>query len=231
MIKKLPSLERGHTQFDWLDSRHSFSFGEYHDPEQMGFRSLRVINEDIVAPGGGFGTHPHRDAEIFTYVIKGSLQHRDSMGNESVIPAGNLQYMSAGSGVQHSEFNASDKEPVHLLQIWLLPNVSGGDPRYAEKEMGTNAKSNTLTPLFSGKESAETVAIRQNAEIAFGKLDPDHRLGLPHGYAYHWIQVVRGNLRILDEKLVAGDGLAIADSPQLVITALEPSEFIVFHLQ
>ncbi|MEO8205433.1 MAG: pirin family protein [Chthoniobacterales bacterium] len=231
MIKKRLSDERGVTKFDWLDGRHTFSFGEYYDPAQMSFRSLRVINEDIVSPGGGFPTHPHRDAEIFTYVIEGALQHQDSMGNESVIKAGNLQYMSAGSGVRHSEFNASKTEPVHLLQIWLLPNVSGGEPRYAEKQMGTDAKENALTTLFAGKGEGSVIPIRQDAGISFGRLDTGSQLALPQTHSHHWIQLIKGELSVLGETLRAGDGLAISNETVIAVKASSPSEFIVFHLE
>ncbi|MEO6053102.1 MAG: pirin family protein [Chthoniobacterales bacterium] len=231
MIKKRLSDERGVTKFDWLDGRHTFSFGEYHDPKEMSFRSLRVINEDIVSPGGGFPTHPHRDAEIFTYVIDGALQHRDSMGNESVIQAGNLQYMSAGSGVRHSEFNASKTDPVHLLQIWLLPNVSGGEPRYAEKQMGRDAKPNALTTLFAGMGSDDVIPIRQNAAIAFGRLDAGAELSLPQTHPHHWIQVIKGELSVLGQTLKAGDGLAISKEQGIAVKASTDTEFIAFHLE
>src|SRR4051812_18971213 len=176
VIVKLPSEARGKTELGWLHSRHSFSFGEYYDPEHMGFRSLRVINDDIVEPGRGFGTHGHRDAEIFSYVIEGELAHEDSMGNGSTIKPGDLQYMSAGSGVQHSEFNPSDKNRVHFLQIWLMPNATGGKPRYAEKTLGAAAKNNALTLLFAPEASDGAVAIRQDARIYFGRLNEGETL-------------------------------------------------------
>src|SRR6266513_989306 len=150
IVAKRPADARGLAEHGWLHSRHTFSFGEYFDPDQMGFRSLRVINDDIVEAGKGFGAHPHRDAEIFSYVIEGELQHKDSMGNGSIINAGDLQYISAGKGLLHSEFNPSRTARVHFLQIWLLPNVRGGEPRYAEKTLGSAALPNTLTLLFSG---------------------------------------------------------------------------------
>src|SRR5436190_2285841 len=146
-IVKRPANARGQAELGWLHSRHTFSFGNYFDPDHMGFRSLRVINDDVVEPGAGFGEHPHRDAEIFSYVIDGELEHKDSMGNGRIIKAGDLQYISAGSGVLHSEFNPSGENTVHFLQIWLKPNVAGGEPRYAEKALGKDAKSNSLTLL------------------------------------------------------------------------------------
>src|SRR5205809_5023468 len=143
MVKR-PASARGQTELGWLHSRHTFSFGNYFDPDYMGFRSLRVINDDVVEPGKGFGEHPHRDAEIFSYVIEGELEHKDSMGNGRVIKAGDLQYMSAGRGVLHSEFNPSQSNPVHFLQVWLTPKMGGGQPRYAEKALGQDAKPNML---------------------------------------------------------------------------------------
>src|SRR5688572_26775595 len=170
-VVKRPAAARGKTELGWLHSRHSFSFGSYFDPDHMGFRSLRVINDDVVEAGQGFGEHPHRDAEIFSYVIDGELEHKDSLGNGSVIKAGDLQYISAGSGVFHSEFNPSPTMPVHFLQIWLKPKTSGGKPRYAEKTMGQAAKANALTLLFTGEPRDGAVGIRADADIYFGKLE------------------------------------------------------------
>src|SRR5213080_4583688 len=159
-IVKRPAGARGKAELGWLHSRHTFSFGNYFDPDQMGFRSLRVINDDIVEPGAGFGEHPHRDAEIFSYVIDGELEHKDSMGNGRIIKAGDLQYMSAGGGVLHSEFNPSRKNPVHFLQIWLTPKAGGGEPRYAEKALGANAKANALTLLLAAEPRDGAVGTR-----------------------------------------------------------------------
>src|SRR5271154_1942512 len=169
-VIKRPAEARGRAELGWLHSRHTFSFGNYFDPDHMGFRSLRVINDDIVEPGQGFGTHPHSDAEIFSYVIEGELEHKDSMGNGRVIKAGDLQYISAGRGVQHSEFNPSRKKAVHFLQIWLMPGTGGGEPRYAEKSLGEAARPNQLTLLFAGEPRDGAVAIRANADIYFGRL-------------------------------------------------------------
>src|SRR6266481_3199539 len=175
-IVKRPAGERGRTELGWLHSRHTFSFGGYFDPDQMGFRSLRVINDDVVEPGKGFGEHPHRDAEIFSYVIEGELEHKDSMGNGRVVKAGDLQYISAGNGVLHSEFNPSPKNRVHFLQIWLMPQESGGKPRYAEKALGKDAKPNSLTLLFAREPRDGAVEIRADADIYFGKLDSGKQL-------------------------------------------------------
>lgn len=218
-------------EYGWLHSRHSFSFGEYYDPAHMGFRALRVINEDIVEPGGGFGSHPHRDVEIFSYVVEGELQHKDSLGNGSVIQAGDLQYMSAGSGVMHSEFNPSKTSRVHFYQVWLKPNQSGGEPRYAEKKLGSRVKENALTLLFAPAERDGAIAIRQDAEIYFGKLKQGDSLPAEIGSDRHaWIQVIKGSLNVLGETLSEGDGAAISNTASFVIEAGSDSEFLLFNL-
>lgn len=231
VIVKRAADERGKTELGWLHSRHTFSFGEYYDPDQMGFRSLRVINDDIVEPGGGFGTHPHRDAEIFSYVIEGELQHKDSMGNGSVIKAGDLQYMSAGSGVLHSEFNPSKSKRAHFLQIWLKPNVSGGEPRYAEKTLGAAAQANALTLLFSGEPRDGAVQMRQDANIYFGRLEKARSLATKLGDDRHaWIHVIKGQVRVLGETLSEGDGAAVSNGLRLELTADQNGEFLLFDL-
>lgn len=230
-LVRRPAGERGRTELDWLHGRHTFSFGDYHAPDHMGFRSLRVINEDVIEPGRGFDTHPHRDAEIFTYVIEGSLQHRDSMGNGSVIVAGDLQYMSAGRGVRHSEYNPSPDHPVHLLQIWLQPGEKGGEPRYAEKKLGSAARPDALTPLFSGSGRDGTASIRQDAEISFGKLGAGRSLTARLKEGRHaWIQVIKGRLGVLGHTLEEGDGGAISEATQIAIVAEEDAEFLFFDL-
>lgn len=230
-ITKRPAGERGQTDIAWLHSRHSFSFGEYFDPAHMGFRSLRVINDDTVAPGMGFGTHPHRDAEIFSYVIEGQLQHKDSMGNGSIIKAGDLQYMSAGGGVLHSEFNPSRTERVHFLQVWLLPNVRGGEPRYAEKTIRNAAKPNALTLLFSGDGREGSTEIRQDAEISFGKLDAGRTLDVSlNGRNAAYVHVIKGRVQVLGETLEEGDGAEIEDAAELGIAADSDAEFLFFSL-
>jgi quercetin 2,3-dioxygenase len=230
-IAKRAANDRGLTEIGWLYSRHTFSFGEYYDPERMGFRSLRVINDDIVQPGQGFGTHPHRDAEIFTYVIDGELEHRDSMGNGSVIKAGDLQYMSAGSGVRHSEFNPSKDKPVHLLQIWLMPKVNGGEPRYAEKHLGSAAKPNALTLLFAGEPRDGAIEIRQDAEIYFGKLDSGKSFSVELGQQRHaWLQIIKGRIDVFGESMEAGDGAAVSNIRNLKIMASNDAEFLLFDL-
>ena len=230
-IVKRPAGERGRTDLGWLQSRHTFSFGEYYDPAHMGFRALRVINDDIVAPGQGFGMHAHRGAEIFSYVIDGELEHRDSMGNGSIIKAGNLQYMSAGSGVRHSEFNPSPTNPVHFLQIWLMPNVAGGEPRYAEKTLAAAAKPNSLTLLLSGQPRDGAVEMRADAQVHFGRLTAAGSIKAELAPGRHaWLHVIRGDLRLLDETLTTGDGLAISDATQFDISSDGAAEFLLFDL-
>jgi redox-sensitive bicupin YhaK (pirin superfamily) len=226
-----PASARGTTELGWLHSRHTFSFGNYLDPDHMGFRALRVINDDVVEPGQGFGEHPHRDAEIFSYVIEGELEHKDSMGNGRVIKAGDLQYISAGRGVLHSEFNPSRKNCVHFLQIWLQPRMGGGQPRYAEKTLGKDARPNALTLLFAGERRDGAVEIRANADIYFGKLDAGkslaHRSSRRHG---QWVHVISGDLSVLDERLNPGDGLAIENAAALEFQSDTGAHYLLFDL-
>ena len=167
--------ERGHADHGWLNSYHTFSFANYHDPRHMGFRSLRVINDDIVAPGAGFGEHPHRDMEIITYVLSGALEHKDSMGNGRIIRAGDVQYMAAGTGVQHSEYNPSATEPVHLLQIWIIPDRKGAKPAYADRSFA-DAPSGALTLIASQDGRADSMRINQDADVWLGKLSAGQQL-------------------------------------------------------
>ncbi len=230
-LVKRPAAARGRTELGWLHSRHTFSFGNFFDPGQMGFRSLRVINDDVVEPGEGFGEHPHREAEIFSYVIDGELEHKDSMGNGRVVKAGDLQYISAGKGVLHSEFNPSPKNPVHFLQIWLKPNLSGGEPRYAEKALGKDAKPNALTLLFAGEPREGAVGIRADADVYFGKLDAGN--GLAHrsspGHA-QWLHVIAGEISVLGESLAMGDGAATENAGTLKIESQAGAQFLLFDL-
>src|SRR5690349_6463620 len=184
MIRIRRSEERGHIDHGWLDTYHTFSFADYHDPQHMGFRSLRVINDDTVAGGGGFGMHPHRDMEIITYVLSGALEHKDSMGNGSTIRPGNVQYMSAGSGVRHSEFNPQKDEAVHLLQIWIEPDQKGVTPRYAEKSF-ENAPAGSLTLLTSKAGRDGSIAIHQDADLWLAKLDSGNRVAHTLGNGRH----------------------------------------------
>lgn len=223
--------ERGHADHGWLDSWHTFSFADYYDPAHMGYRSLRVINDDIIAPGKGFGKHPHSSMEIFTYIISGQLEHKDSMGNGRIIKAGEFQYMSAGNGVMHSEFNPSDDEPAHLLQIWITPEQSGGGPRYADMDTNALKKKNALTLFASGNGKDGSFEMRQNAEIYFGQLDADASLTqdcsdeLPH----MWLQMIKGELELAGNTLQAGDA-AMLEHTALDLHAKSDSEFLLFQL-
>jgi len=223
--------ERGHADHGWLDSWHTFSFADYYDPAHMGFSSLRVINDDIIAAGKGFGMHPHSSMEIFTYIISGQLEHKDSMGNGRVIKAGEFQYMSAGSGVSHAEFNPSDDEPAHLLQIWITPDQAGGEPRYADMDTNALKKKNALTLFASGSGKDGSFEMRQNAEIYFGQLDAGKSLKqdsteqLPN----MWLQMIKGELELDGNTLNAGDA-AILKNTSLDLSAKSESEFILFQL-
>lgn len=227
-VVKRPANSRGATR---LDSRHTFSFGGYQDPAHLGFRALRVINEDIVRPGKGFAQHGHRDAEILSYVLEGCLEHKDSMGNGSVIRAGDLQYMSAGSGVTHSEFNPSREEGVHFLQIWILPDSSGGKPRDAERPRSV-AKPNALTLLFAGRPREAAIEIRADADVYLGRLDPGQRL--THSTSPSrglWLQVVEGSLHAAGEELGRGDGAAIENAEGIELESRSGAEFLLFDLE
>lgn len=225
------SDDRGRGEHGWLDSRHTFSFAGYHDPRFMGFGPLRVINEDRVAGGAGFPTHPHRDMEIVSYVLDGGLEHRDSMGTGSVIRPGEVQRMTAGTGVLHSEYNASRTEPVHFLQIWILPEQSGLEPSYEQKAFSPEARRNTLKLLGSRTGEDGSVVIYQDVRLYGALLDPgasvEHPLG-PDRRA--WIQLVRGRVDVDGHPLEAGDGLAAASVPALRLTGLEDAELLLFDL-
>lgn len=230
-VVKRPSAQRGTTELGWLHSRHTFSFGNYFDPDHMGFLGLRVINDDVVEPGQGFGEHPHRDAEIFSYVLEGELEHKDSMGNGRVIKAGDLQYISAGRGVLHSEFNPSKQNRVHFLQIWLKPRMGGGEPRYAEKTLGTDAKPNGLTLLFAGEPRDGAVEIRANADVYVGKLDAGKRLThRPAPGRAQWAHVIAGDVTLLGESLGPGDGLGIENAAEIEFQSVHGSQFLLFDL-
>ena len=227
---KRPAQERGHTKLPWLDSRHTFSFGDYHDPEQHSFRSLRVINDDVVAPGHGFPQHPHRNMEIVTYVISGDLTHEDSMGHAKTVGAGGVQYMSAGSGLTHSEFNASKTKPVHFLQIWITPHTLGVKPAYVEWSAPSDV-SGPLTLIASAEKRLGALLLRQDATIYAGKLDAGESLS----YATQpdrglWLQIIEGELEANGEKLQAGDGLAIEGVSQCDLAAGSNSRFLLFDL-
>jgi redox-sensitive bicupin YhaK (pirin superfamily) len=224
------SKDRGHANHGWLDARHSFSFADYYDPKWMGFRSLRVINEDQVQPGMGFGTHPHRDMEIITYILSGSLQHRDSMGNGRVIQTGDVQYMAAGSGVQHSEFNPSSSEPVHLLQIWIVPDHKGAKPTYAEKSL-TQAAPNQWHLITSKSGRDGSIPINQDANLSLAKVETGQRLAYTLTASRHaWIQVATGDVEIQGHRLQAGDALAVSGEDSIQLTAHMASQVLLFDL-
>jgi hypothetical protein len=223
--------DRGHRNYGWLDTFHTFSFNDYHDPAFMGFRSLRVINEDRVEPGEGFGTHPHRDLEIITYVLSGALAHRDSMGNGSAIRPGEVQRMSAGTGVTHSEFNGDAEQPVHFLQIWLLPERKGIPPSYEQKAFPESEKTGRLRLVASRDGREGSVRIHQDADLyatVVGK-DESVPVSLRPG-RYGWVQVARGAVRLNEEALAAGDGASVSGEGGLTLTGLEPAEILVFDL-
>jgi hypothetical protein len=231
MITILPADERGVTEFGWLDSRHTFSFGDYHDPEHMGFRTLRVINDDRVRPGQGFGMHPHRDMEILTWVLEGALEHKDSMGNGSIIEPGEIQVMSAGTGVLHSEFNPSDTQPVRLLQIWILPERRGLMPRYDQRSFPDEELRGRVRPIVTPDMRDGSVLIHQDVSVYAARLDPDQGTLLEIAPGRHaWAQVAKGALELNGRKLQEGDGAAVSDEPRLEIRAAAPSELLVFDL-
>ena len=231
MITVRPATERGHFDHGWLDTSHTFSFASYHDPGHMGFRALRVINEDRVQPGEGFGTHAHRDMEILTWVLEGALEHKDSMGNGSVIRPGDIQRMSAGTGVTHSEFNPSREAPVHLLQIWLLPNQRGLPPSYEEKRFPPEALRGRLALIAAGDGRQGAVTIHQDADLWTAQLGPGEsvRHDLKPG-RHAWLQVARGAVCLSGMPLGPGDGAALTDEPALEISATAPAEVLLFDL-
>jgi redox-sensitive bicupin YhaK (pirin superfamily) len=222
--------DRGHADHGWLNTRFTFSFADYYDPAHMGFRSLRVINDDTVAPGGGFGTHPHRDMEIITYILDGELEHKDSMGNGRIIRTGEVQYMAAGTGVQHSEFNPSAKSAVHLLQIWIQPDHKGAKPRYEEKSL-VKAKTGVLHLVASKTGRENSIAINQDAELSLAKLEAgdsvEHALR-PQRHA--WIHVAEGAVELNGQMLNAGDAASVSEEGNLKLTASAQSQVLLFDL-
>ena len=229
MIRR--SHERGHTDHGWLDSHHTFSFADYYDPEHMGYRALRVINEDRVAPGGGFPTHSHRDMEILSYVLAGGLGHKDSMGNGSVIRPGDVQRMSAGTGVQHSEFNHSKTEPVHFFQIWLFPDQRGLAPGYEEKHFDDDAKRGRLKLVASRDGRDGSVIVHQHADLYSALLGAgDEVTHATDRTRKGWVQVASGAVAVNGEPLAAGDGAAIAYEDNVAIRASADSELLLFDM-
>jgi quercetin 2,3-dioxygenase len=231
MLTLRKNTDRGHVNHGWLDTRHTFSFAGYHDPEHMGFGDLRVINDDRVAPGQGFGTHGHRDMEIITYVLDGALQHKDSMGNGSVIRPGNVQRMSAGRGVRHSEFNASSTDPVHLLQIWIEPNVTGIEPGYEEKIFSDDEKRGQLRLIASSDGRDGSVTIHQNAQVYAALLDGKDAVS--HALAdgrRAYVHVARGEVTVNGERLSGGDGAHISQESRIDFSQARTAEILLFDL-
>jgi redox-sensitive bicupin YhaK (pirin superfamily) len=232
MIYKRAAEDRGHFDHGWLKTYHSFSFADYYDPNFMGFRHLRVINEDWVAPGKGFGTHPHRDMEILTYILEGALEHKDSMGTGSVIRPGDVQRMSAGTGVTHSEFNPSDKERVHLLQIWIMPRERGLKPSYEQKAYTNDDKRGKLRLIASDDGADGSVTIQQDAKLYASIIAKG--VALEHTLAAErraWLQVARGGVVVNGITLAQGDAVAVGDEPLLTILGdADESEILLFDL-
>ena len=231
MIRILKSHDRGQANHGWLDSRFTFSFADYYHPEHVQFRTLRVMNDDHIAGGGGFPTHPHRDMEIVTYVLEGALAHKDSMGNGSVIRPGDVQYMSAGTGVAHSEFNASATEPVHLYQIWMFPDKKNYEPTYGQKHFSDAEKRGQLRLLVSPDGRDGSVKIRQNNELFATVLAPGESVRhsiQPDRHAY--VQVARGRIALNGKELETGDGAAISQERSLQLTGVQDAEVLLYDL-
>lgn len=231
MITIRQAKQRGHANHGWLDAHHTFSFADYYDPRWMGFRSLRVINDDTIAGGGGFGTHPHRDMEIITYILSGALQHRDSMGHEAVLKPGDVQRISAGSGIAHSEFNYSPVEPVHLLQIWIQPNRKGVKPAYAERSFGQSTAQPGLTLVASRDGRDGSISIHQDADVWLARLDAGQGAAHTLQSGHHaWLQVAEGELTLNGQNLHTGDGAAMSDEAGLTLVAKTPTRALLFDL-
>ncbi|HEX2115022.1 MAG TPA: pirin family protein [Alphaproteobacteria bacterium] len=229
MIAIRPAAERGRTEIDWLDSRHTFSFGEYFDPRHMGFRALRVINEDRVVPGAGFPTHGHRNMEIVTYVLDGAIAHKDSLGTGSVIRPGEVQRMTAGTGIRHSEFNHSEDEPLHFLQIWILPEKDGLPPGYEQKSFAKQPGALRLVGSRDGRDGSITV--HQDVDIHAAVLRTGDAVDFaPAPDRHMWVQVARGAVTLNGQALRQGDGAAVSKEPSLKIVAQEDAEIVLFDL-
>ncbi|HLX03831.1 MAG TPA: pirin family protein [Trinickia sp.] len=232
MIDVRHASQRGRAEHGWLSSRHSFSFSSYYDPQQLGFSDLIVINDDRVAPGQGFGKHPHRDMEIFSYVLEGALEHKDSMGTGSVIVPGDVQLMSAGTGVAHSEYNHSRSEPVHFLQIWIVPSEKGATPRYQQKQFAAADKRGTLRLVLSPDGEGESLALRQDARVYAGLIDGDEKASLPlQADRYAYVHVARGSVVLNGVRLNEGDGARIRNEDALTFTEGRDAEVLAFDLR
>lgn len=233
MITIRPSHERGNLNFGWLDTKHTFSFGSYYDPKYTGFGNLLVINEDIISPSKGFGTHGHQDMEIVTYVVEGELAHKDSIGNEETIPAGEVQRMTAGTGIKHSEYNHSSLDPVHLLQIWILPDTKNLSPSYEQKSFSGKDKQGKLCLLASADGRENSLTIHQKVDLFASILDTkDTIIHTFDDDDYGWIQVIKGGVSIDHITLKAGDGASIQGEKEVKIISTQPdTEFLWFHFK
>jgi redox-sensitive bicupin YhaK (pirin superfamily) len=231
MITKRPAAERGQADLGWLKTSYSFSFADYFDPAHMGYRTLRVLNDDVIAPGGGFGTHGHRDMEIVTYILSGALRHEDSQGNGAVLRAGDVQYMSAGRGILHSEFNASDSEPVHLFQLWILPSERGLDAAYEDRSFSLEERTDALQLIVSRDGREGSLRMNQAADIFAARLTAgatlEHELRPGRGA---WIQVASGSLELNGVRLEPGDGAAMEEESLLALRAVEGCELLLIEL-
>jgi hypothetical protein len=231
MITIRKSHERGQTKIDWLDSRHTFSFGDYHHPDHVNFGPLRVINEDVIAGGAGFPPHPHEDMEILTYILSGALQHKDSLGTGSVIRPGEIQRMSAGTGIVHSEFNASRDAPCHFLQIWIMPSDQGGVPSYEQKAIDPDSILNKLARIAAPEPRCNEVRLLQDAEIWAAKFDrEDEAIHTLESGRRAWIHVAKGTITVGGELLSAGDAAGVTDQDQIRIHAHGPAEILLFDM-
>jgi redox-sensitive bicupin YhaK (pirin superfamily) len=231
MMDVIRSDTRGYADHGWLKARHTFSFADYYDPQRVQFGNLRVINEDRVAPGMGFGTHPHRDMEIITYIISGAVEHKDSMGNGTVIPAGDVQRMSAGTGVLHSEFNPSDDEELHLLQIWILPEKNGLEPGYEQARFTREDKLNALKLIVSRDGRDDSLTIHQDVSLFASVLEKDRSVTHEADAGRRlFVQVVHGALDVNGQALAAGDGAQLEGEQRLTITATSDAEFLLFDM-
>jgi len=227
-----PAFKRGHADHEWLNTYHTFSFAEYFDPQHMGFSTLRVINEDRITGGSGFDTHPHKDMEIVTYVVSGALEHKDSLGNTAIIMPDEVQVMSAGTGVKHSEFNHLKDKYTHFLQIWILPEKKGITPRYGQKSFKNAFAQQVLVLVVSKDGREESIIINQDADLYIGKLKSSQEINFKIRPGRHiWIQMIKGALEVNDVRIEAGDGLAISVEKALKIVAKANAEFILFDLQ
>ena len=232
MLALRPAEARGHLNFGWLDTHHSFSFGEYHDPAFMGFRSLRVINEDRVTGGAGFPTHPHRDMEIITLILEGAIAHKDSMGTGATIRPDEVQVMSAGTGVTHSEFNPNADQGAHFLQIWMLPNAQGLKPRYDQKAYPRAGRLNVLKLVLTPEPKGDEIVLHQDARIYLGALDAGRSISHPVGEGRHvWVQVTRGAGSVNGQAVKAGDGVAISFESKIDLAASEDLDVVLFDMK